>query len=155
MKATILEGTVEEIIQVIKEVEQASATLVTPSLEEALDSNAPPHSTGGTKIPVTTEFARRALARLPLSRATKAVLKALYDAHSEYVTTISLLEVADYESGHQLAGLMGAFGRRLANTPGFDPQAWFFDYQWNDDEGAWEYRLPDTVREALECERLV
>ena len=153
MKATILEGTVGEIIQVIKTMERSTETVVVESDAEALDPES--HPLKGTEVPVTTEFARRALKRLPLSRPMRAVLKALYDADSEYVTTASLLKVAGYGSGHQFAGLMGAFGRRLANTLGHEPQAWFFAYRWNDDERAWEYRLPDTVREALEHERLV
>ena len=155
MKATILEGTAEEIIEVINTIERASEAVVTKSRGDPLDPDSPSQPVGGTTVFVTTEFARRALARLRLSRSMRAMLKALYDANSGYVTTTSLLGVVGYGSGHQFAGLMGAFGRRLANTPGYDAQAWFFDSQWNDDEGAWEYRLPDTVREALEGERLV
>ena len=155
MKATILEGAVEEIIQVINTMERRSDSVMTMSHGGAPDPDSESHPVDGTKRPVTREFARRALTRLRLSKAMRAVLKALYDANSDHVTTTSLLGVAGYESGHQLAGLMGAFGRRLANTPGYDPEAFFFHWQWNDDQDAWEYCLPDTVREALEHERLV
>lgn len=155
MKATILEGTADEIIQAINAIERQSETALTISHGESLDPDPPSQPVESARDAVTTEFARRALRRRPLSKALRAVLKALYDANSDYVTTTSLLGVAGYGSGHQFAGLMGAFGRRLANTPGYDPEARFFDWQWNDDEGAWEYRLFDTVREALEQERLV
>jgi hypothetical protein len=50
---------------------------------------------------------------------------------------------------------MGAFGRRVRNTPGYDQEAAFFFFEWDDEAGAWKYRLPDTVREALELENLV
>ena len=49
----------------------------------------------------------------------------------------------------QFAGLMGAFGRRMSHTEGYDGAAHFFDYQWNEDQEAWEYSLPETVYQAL------
>lgn len=155
MKATIIEGTADEIIKVINTIERTSETVVTKSHGDQSEPAAPSQPVDGTRVFVTTEFARRALVRLQLSESMKAVLKALYDAESGYVTTTSLIGVAGYGSGHQFAGLMGAFGRRLAHTRGYDGGASFFDWQWNDDEGVWEYRLPDTVREALERESLV
>ena len=66
----------------------------------------------------------------------------------------TLHKVAGYRPP-QLAGLMGAFGRRMANTEGYQSGAHYFEYQWNDDEGAWDCRLPDSMREALELEELI
>ena len=62
--------------------------------------------------------------------------------------------IADYEPA-QFAGLMGAFGRRVANTEGYDSDLLFFESRWNDNEETWDYRVPDTVREALALEQLV
>ena len=45
---------------------------------------------------------------------------------------------------------MGAFGRRLANTSGYDGEKEFFVWRWNEDNDAWDCRLPDSVRKALE-----
>ena len=50
---------------------------------------------------------------------------------------------------------MGAFGRRVANTEGYDSDLLFFESRWNENEETWDYRLPDTVREALALEQLV
>ena len=109
---------------------------------------------GGKRF-ATVDFARKALTRLPLSPAQRAVLKALYDAGAEYVTTTEVVRAVGYQSGHQLAGLMGALGRRLANTKGFDENATFFEIRRNEAAAAWEYHLPANVRKALEQERLV
>ena len=110
----------------------------------------------GSKRFVTVGFAREVLTRLPLSPAQRSVNKALYDAGAEeYVTTTELVRALGYGSGHQLAGVMGAFGRRIANTKGFDENATFFEIRWNETAAAWEYRLPANVRRALEQQRLV
>ena len=156
MKAIVIEGTVEEVIQAINSMQPfTAATMLTAAQESKTGSEAPAENGDDNKKYVTVEFARRVLVRRPLSRPVKAVLKALYDASPRYVTSTALLDVARYQSGHQLAGLMGAFGRRVANTAGYDDKTRFFDVQWNNDDGTWEYFLPDTVREALEQEQLV
>ena len=62
--------------------------------------------------------------------------------------------IAEYEPA-RFAGLMGAFGRRMANTEGYDSDLLFFESRWNENEEIWEYRLPDTVCEALVLEQLV
>lgn len=56
-------------------------------------------------------------------------------------------------TARQLAGMMGAFGRRVSDTPGFETGMNLFDWVWADD--GWHYGLPDTVRTAMEVERLV
>ena len=156
MKAIVIDGTVEEIIQVINTVQPLTAgTMLTVPQESGAGPKSQAQRGDGDKKYVDLEFARRVLVRRPLSEPVKAVLKALYDANPKYVTTTVLRDVVGYQSGHQLAGLMGAFGRRIANTAGNDDKARFFDVQWNDDDHAWEYFLPDTVREALEQEHLV
>ena len=105
-------------------------------------------------IVVTAAFARHVLTRLPLSRAMKKVLRALLDAHPDWLPPPALHRAAGYSKPAQFRGLMGAFGKRMANTEGYDPEAHFFEYRWNEDENVWECRLPDTVREALTLEAL-
>ena len=55
----------------------------------------------------------------------------------------------------QFAGLMGAFGRRVVNTPGYVLNSSFFDYEWDDERSCYLYRLPATSRAAVEKARLV
>ena len=84
----------------------------------------------------------------------KNVLRALCEAHPDWLSQATLRDAAGYEPS-QYAGLMGAFGRRMANTEGNDSEAEFFEWEWDDDEGTWNCRLPDTVREALTLEELI
>lgn len=100
---------------------------------------------------VTTEFARRVLMRRPPpSEPFQTMLKALAKAHPEWLPRRELRRVvADDYTPQQLAGLMGAFGRRMSHTDEYDEEAHFFDYQWSEEEQDWVYRLPDSVLEAL------
>lgn len=82
-------------------------------------------------------------------------MKALYDAHPKHLTSLTLQELVGYGSSHQLAGLTGAFGRRLSNAAGFDENALFFEWQKDESTEMWEYRLEETVLEALSRARLV
>jgi len=45
---------------------------------------------------------------------------------------------------------MGTFGRRMYHTKGYDEEAHFWDYKENKGDGSWEYRLPQSVRDAIE-----
>ena len=42
----------------------------------------------------------------------------------------------------------------MAGTPHYDADAYFFDSRMNEEEGCWEYRLPENVCEAVELEKL-
>ena len=155
VRVIVIEGSVDDVratMKVIRPlVSEPGSSSTGGSIAEVVSE-----PIGGGKRFVTVEFAREVLTRLPLSPAQRAVLKAVYDAGAEeYVTTTELVRVLGYGSGHQLAGLMGAFGRRIANSTGFDKNATFFEIQRNDAASAWEYRLPATVRNALAQERLV
>ena len=151
MKMYVFEGTAEEISKVVHTM-QPTASSEPP--EEASPSTMQSKTAEGPTKFVTTEFARRALTRIPLSDAFKAVIEALDKTHPEYVLTADLYEATNYTSA-QFAGLMGAFGRRMLYTEGYDENADFFDSRRNEEAGEWEWRLPDTVREALRLENLV
>ena len=151
-----IEGTPAELSDVLRAL-PGTAMVHTAAVEltdEVIDSSATSESSEEASRFVTTRFARRALKRLKLSKPMKKVLRALYEAHTECLPLATLQDVAGY-SPPQFAGLMGAFGRRLANTEGYDSEAAFFEYNWDEDGETWNYRLPDTVREALALEQLV
>ena len=121
-------------------------------MDDSID--APADSEGSWKC-VTTEFARRMLTRRPLSDNQKIVLKTLKETHPELVSRDELIAATIYNTPYQLAGLMGALGRRVAGTEGYAGDVWVFDTEWNDETGAWDYRLPETTLEALRLESLV
>ena len=144
----VFEGTPEEISAVARSMLPATTGDVALSLEVQQDEARSQSSERPTKF-ATVEFARRVLGRRPvLSKPFKRVLKALNEAYPEW-TLLSDLHSAAHYTPAQFAGLMGAFGRRMSHTDGYDKDAHFFEFRWNDDEDAWEYRLPVTVREVL------
>lgn len=157
VKVIVIEGSVDDVRATLEVIQPLVSEPGSLSIEESIAQvgSEVMDNSGGKRF-VTVEFARRALTRLPLSAAQRTVLRTLYDAGAgEYVTTTELVRTLGYRSGHQLAGVMGAFGRRIANTRGFDENATFFEWQLNEDAAAWEYRLPANVRKALEQEGLV
>ena len=143
-----LEGTAKEIGDALRTL-SSTAAFHTTALEldghTAAESESPP--TEETPF-VTTRFARRALTRLPLSEPMKNVLEALCGAHPDWLSAPELQKAAGYNPS-QFAGLMGAFGRRLANTEGYEHEAHFWEWEWRDDKDTWECRLPDSVYEAV------
>ena len=142
----VFEGTPEEISAVARSMLPATTGDIALSLEVQDEARAQ-SSERPTKF-VTVDFARRVLGRRPvLSKPFKRVLGALNDAYPDWMLLRELHSAADYTAA-QFAGLMGAFGRRMAHTEGHDKDADFFETRWNDDEEAWEYRLPATVYEA-------
>jgi hypothetical protein len=151
----VFEGTPEEISQVAQTMlpMSASNTMSVEPPKEMPPATTPSKTSEGPAKFVTVEFARRVLTRLPLSGPFKAVLKALNEAHPEWVSSADLYKASGY-TVPQFSGLMGAFGRRMLHTDGFDEDAHFFDYAWDEKVKAWKYRLPDTVREALRLESL-
>ena len=164
MKITILDGTPEEVIKVVRALYPDTGSLV-PTAQSGDPSPTPaptpnesttdgPESSEAPQKSVSIEFARRVLKRRPLSNKQLIALRTLQKAYPEWVTRDELLEATGY-TAHQLAGLMGAFGRRMAHTEGYFKGAWFFDTRWNDSAGAYDYRLPDAVLEALRLDDLI
>jgi hypothetical protein len=81
------------------------------------------------------------------------LLQALYQA-GEGWTAAPALQAALGLSTREFAGLLGAFGKRVSKTGGEGPQT-FFDQYWDHDKGYNLYRLPPSVRAALERARVV
>ena len=152
-----IEGTYEEVSTVLR-VLPGTATLGTAAVE--LSNEVAPSESGGQEpdghdsIYVSIQFARRVLTRLGLARRIRAVLTTLCEAQPGWVLLPKLHEITDYTPA-QFAGLLGAFGRRVANTEGYDSSLMFIQHRWNDEEGTWEYRIPKTVCDALSLEQLV
>jgi hypothetical protein len=96
----------------------------------------------------------RLLTRIKLAPKMTAILVDLHKKGEEWTSAKTLQSLVGYEPA-QFAGLMGAFGRRVANTPGYVRGSSFFDYNWNDEENCYFYRLPPSSREAIEKARLI
>lgn len=159
MRTTILEGTPEEIIKIVRALYPEGSSLISSTGRENSASTTQETASDESNDPeepkrfVSTEFARRVLTRRPLSDAQLLALRAIQEAYPDWVTREDLCTVTGY-TAHQLAGLMGAFGRRVSHTEGYPDGANFFDWKWNDKAGAWDYRFPETVHEALRLEEL-
>ena len=57
-------------------------------------------------------------------------------------------DASDERGADRFRGMMGAFGRRVAHDVGSETS--FFDDEWNADKGQKEWRLPASVRQAIE-----
>ena len=103
---------------------------------------------------VSTDVGFRALTRIKLGNEAKSVLKILHDAGEKWTSAKALQKAVGY-SPASFAGLMGAFGRRVANTPGYVRDSSFFEYEWNADQSCHLYRLPTSSKAAVEMARLL
>jgi hypothetical protein len=164
MKVTIIEGTPDEIAKALPHLSAANLTVIQPNTgagEETAaehgkesDLSAEENASGDEVKYVTTELAQSILTRRALSKEQLLVLETLYKAHPKTVSSTELMKILDY-TRERFSGFMGAFGRRISHTAGYEAQdgASFFDQKW---DGAcnW-YGLPDSVIEAMRLEKLV
>lgn len=97
-----------------------------------------------------TAIGRKMLSRRPLAGKPKSAILAIYNAGSEGILGSELCELLDYDQA-QFRGMMGALGRRMTHTEGWEEKMTFFDYEW-DPENGYRYKLPDTSRAAVEAE---
>ena len=151
-----VEGTPEEVSDVLRalpgaEMLQTAAVELTDKVDSLANGS---ESAKADSSFVTTRFARRVLTRLGLSPPMRKLLTSLYEAHPDWLSLRTLHGITGYKPS-QFAGLMGAFGRRMVNTEGYDSGLTFFQSKWNADEDTWDYRLPKTVCDALALEQLV
>jgi hypothetical protein len=61
----------------------------------------------------------RIFTRRPVPRGQKQLFKALYDAHETGLTNDELVRVMGRRDRQDLAGVLGALGRRINGTPGY------------------------------------
>jgi len=141
MKAKIgsveVEGTPQEISQLlwsmgIHDVSKLTAT-------------APPRE---DKTFVSGDVAFRMLKRRPLSDPQRALFSHLRANHPNWTSAKDLQKVTKYNA-NQLAGLLGALGKRVGSTDGYVPGSAVLDYRWDYDDDCYYYRLPDEVKNAV------
>jgi hypothetical protein len=133
----VFEGTVEEIVQLKR---QIAAVGGDPPERLAYRSQ----SREGF---VDTALALEILQRRPLSREQIMILRVLSQASEGWVKAPDLQRAVGYDT-RRFAGLMGAFGRRVAYSSGIGNLR-FFDQKWDAQRGYNLYRLPDSVRAAV------
>ena len=97
-----------------------------------------------TVAQVRSVFERRTLAEPVLQ-----MLKLLYEAEEERLSSDKLKEELGYNA-HEFRGMLGAFGRRLKNTPGIPEGMKLFDEKWDHDLRQKTWSLPANVRKAVE-----
>lgn len=143
---SVVEGTFEEIAQYEALTKQQAGS----TIGEALDAFQ-------SEIDweyVSTDVGFRALTRVKLGNQIRTILQMLHKAGELWTSAKALQELIEY-SPSQFAGAMGAFGRRIANTPGYVRDSSFFEYEWNDRQSCYLYRLPPSSRLAVEKARIV
>jgi hypothetical protein len=152
MKMTVYEGTVEEIKELHRHLSAQSGA---PVLTIALGANDSSRDEGdeGWRW-ASTDVAYRALTRRRLSTEQRSVILAIYRAHPDWILATDLQKMINY-SPSQFAGLMGAFGRRFTHTEGFEEGMWFFDQEIDHAHSCIRYRMPASVRKAVERASLV
>lgn len=97
---------------------------------------------------VAEDVALRVLNRRPLSQEQRVLLTTIKQNLPGWTTANELQKIIGYSSA-QLAGLLGAFGKRVTGTEGYRQGTWFFDQEWNHDRACNQYRLPDSVVSAM------
>lgn len=143
---SVIEGTFEEIVQYEALAKQSAR----PYLGETLDAL-------GSSVDwefVSADVGFRALTRSKLGDQMKTILRVLHKAADLWTSAKTLQTLIGY-SPSQFAGAMGAFGRRVANTPGYVRDSSFFEYEWDDVQSCYLYRLPPSARSAVEKARIV
>jgi hypothetical protein len=144
---SVIDGTPEEIAQY--EAFQKFHSVPQPGKSQAAEDSAPEVDWEY----VSSDVAFRALTRIKLGKETKAILSRIYVGADAWTTATALQEEIGY-SPSQFAGLMGAFGRRLINTPGYVLHSAFFEQEWDAERSCYLYRLPPSVRVAVKKARI-
>lgn len=154
MKLYVFEGTVEELNEVASNlgIGSTQSTIALPHRQVEPAGTASSITDGEEAVSIT--FACRVLSRRDISEPMKAVLIALYHSGDAMVGISKLCEASNYTKP-QFSGLMGAFGRRISHTQGYDEETYFFKTEWDEDNEEWTYSLPPSVREALVKEGIV
>jgi predicted transcriptional regulator with HTH domain len=152
VRVILIEGSPSEVTEVINNahVMQTSGVAIASATS---DGKTAPISeedevADNQRVFVSEEVAHRVLSRRPLSKEQRALLVTLAKAYPDWVLATTLQKAVGYTPA-QFAGLMGAFGRRFTHTDGWVEGSWLFDAEWSYDDGCYNYRLPETVRNAV------
>ena len=141
MKARIgsveVEGTPEEIGRLIRDLE----TLPSSSGDKRATDD-------GDRRFVDEGVAFKMIKRRPLSDGQKALIEKLGSEHPSWTSAKDLQKATKFNA-NQLAGLLGAFGKRVSSTEGYIQGSILFDYRWDYDHDCYFYRLPEGVLAAV------
>ena len=97
---------------------------------------------------VSEDTAVAILTRRPLAPTYITLLHRLKEAGDRW-TSAPVLQSAVGMTTREFAGLLGAFGRRVSHTDGTRAR-FFFDQYWDHERGYNLYRLPPSVRAAID-----
>lgn len=100
-------------------------------------------------LEITERGLRKVLTRRPMSTHQKSVFNAITAAGTNGIISTDLAA----ETGltrPQIAGVMGALGRRVANTPGWPKKVFLFDGRWDEEVHEWRYKHWPVVRDMLQ-----
>jgi hypothetical protein len=162
MKATLysgtprevsLEGSPIEIAAVLRGLDPTQETRARASSNSRMADRPADQVSQRDEEYVSVTIARRVLTRIPLPNEVLKTIRTLYRRHPARVSARELGADINYSSS-QFGGLLGAFGRRVSHTAGYEGEASFFIQEWDALEGCWRYGLPESVREAMQLERL-
>jgi hypothetical protein len=131
----VVEGTTKEIADLIRELNDEQVSDFAAAADD--DSRW-----------VSEDLAFRVLKRRALSPEQRAVLGKMKANHPAWTTFNELLEATGYSTS-QLSGLLGAFGKRVYSTEGYEDDTYFFDQEWDYENDANRYRLPDSAYRAV------
>lgn len=152
MKAYVFDGTPEEVAEAIRHMQGGVAPTAAqrqlPPMDDAADEDDDEDET----TPMPADIGTKMLTRIPLAPLQKKAVLSIYRAGDKGIMGAELAKVLGYSSA-QFRGLMGAFGRRISHTEGYEDGMYFFDQEWIDNEG-YLYKLPETSRKAVEAELL-
>lgn len=153
MKIVIFEGSTAEFVQVANQLGFVPNADLDQMVSEPTDIAEEP-----VTIELSVEQIKNVLARRPLDAKMRIMFNLLYKAGDTYTSSDDLKEALDFE-GPQYRGMMGAFGRRLVNTPGMPADVrlidLFFDAPWDHSLHQKKWRLTENTRRALEELRLL
>jgi hypothetical protein len=113
---------------------------------EAISSSGSPLQAGSVDQR-TTELVERVLTRVVLAESHRALVTAVVEAGDEGILGSELLQRIGLANA-QFRGVLGSFGRRVSNTPGWPKEVSFFDWEWDSEAEEWRYYLREPFRSA-------
>lgn len=143
MKAIIdgieLEGSADEIAAIIASLRFSSKPDVSkPDVQVE----------NGVSEEMSDAVAWRILNRKPLSDAQRATFKELSQNHPKWTPFENLQRVTGYSKA-QVSGMLGALGRRITATHGYANGTSFLEWDWDYDNGRYNYRLSEPAVRAI------
>jgi hypothetical protein len=117
-------------------------------MADKLPSASKPSAASASSADMSEEVAFKVLKRRPLSEAQAKLLAFLLQNEGAWTTAKDLQKATNYNAS-QLAGLFGAFGKRVSGTEGFVEGTSFFEWEWDYEVDCYKYRLPVDVLRAV------